>query len=538
MKFETPKNPNYIATVVKIQAIVPIKNCDNVVHAIILGNRVIVDKSHKVGDVGLYFPVESQLSKEYLTANSLYTHKELNADVNKKGYFEINGRVRCVKFRGNDSEGIFMPLESLLFIDNFKISELSIGDEFDQLMNIEICRKYVKVSKDITATPITSKKRQSKWIRKLKSIFKSQSKSKTIDGQFKFHRNTPLLYKSAHRIDPNVIISVTYKMHGTSCVSSNLLCKKKLTKFENILKKLGINIVNTHYDYLHSSRSIIKNDKFKSPKYHRKDVYDYCNDFLINSGSLAEGLSFYYEIVGYTSSGRIIQKLKNNFYDYGYTQPTSTHHDLCESGDLVTRVDGKKFKSNLTHNTVKSIIKHPKTNISSYTFYEDDSILSSDKCHKDYFKIGVNCGIYIYRITYTNPQGKVFEFSAKQLKDYCNNYGLNTVPELYNGTAKQLFDTLNTKYNQFESNDVENFGVNLLNLMKLEYTNKDCFMCKETINPEEGVVVRIDKFGIEAYKLKSSRFLELETASLDSGETNIEDQQTEFETKNTNENEY
>ena len=26
--------------------------------------------------------------------------------------------------------------------------------------------------------------------------------------------------------------------------------------------------------------------------------------------------------------------------------------------------------------------------------------------------------IYIYRITYTNPNGKVFEFSAKQVQDF------------------------------------------------------------------------------------------------------------------------
>ena len=129
MKLKEPKNSNYAAILVEIKTLVTLENCDNVQAAIILGNQVIVDKSVKIGDVGLYFPLECQLSKEYLSANNLYRKKELNLDQTKAGYFEENGRIRCVKFRGHKSEGLFMPSGSLFFIGTSGLN-LNLNDSF------------------------------------------------------------------------------------------------------------------------------------------------------------------------------------------------------------------------------------------------------------------------------------------------------------------------------------------------------------------------------------------------------------------------
>ena len=142
MNLKNPKNINYSAIVVEIKTIVPLANCNNVQGAIILNNQVIVDKSTKVGDIGLFFGVENQLSKEFLSANNLYRDAELNVDKTKKGYFDENGRVRCQKFVKHDSEGFYIPLNSLEFT-GIDINELNIGDEFDEINDIEICRKYV-----------------------------------------------------------------------------------------------------------------------------------------------------------------------------------------------------------------------------------------------------------------------------------------------------------------------------------------------------------------------------------------------------------
>ena len=122
--------------------------------------------------------------------------------------------------------------------------------------------------------------------------------------------------------------------------------------------------------------------------------------------------------------------------------------------------------------------------------------------------------IYIYRITSTNVDGKVIEFSAKQVQDFCKKNALNAVPELYYGYAKEFSDERMTK---------ENWEIKFLDTIKQKYNEKDCFMCS-TPQPEEGVVIRIEGNDFEAYKAKSERFYARETAQLDKGESNIEDE--------------
>lgn len=189
MKLKEPKNKNYCATVVEIKTLVPLANCDNVVHAIIMGNSVVVSKETKIGDIGLFFPVETALSEAYLKANNLYRKGEMNEDPTQKGYFEENGRIRCVKFRQNKSEGLFMPWQSLKFT-NFVKSDwtkvegligtpLSIGDEFDELEGIEICHKYITKNSRTPGLPGNKKDRAGK-----------KYESKLVDGQFRFHEDT------------------------------------------------------------------------------------------------------------------------------------------------------------------------------------------------------------------------------------------------------------------------------------------------------------------------------------------------------------
>lgn len=85
-KIEAPKNENYAATVVAIKAVNKLENCDNVVGTPIFGFQAIVGKETQVGDLGIVFPAECQLSLEYAAANCLHRHSELNQDTTKTGY--------------------------------------------------------------------------------------------------------------------------------------------------------------------------------------------------------------------------------------------------------------------------------------------------------------------------------------------------------------------------------------------------------------------------------------------------------------------
>ncbi len=435
MKFKKPENPNYCATIAEIKNIVELSNCDNIQGTIIFGNQVIVGKDSQVGDVGVYFPVETQLSHEYVSENNLYRHTDRNKDETQKGYMEDNRRVKTMRFRQNKSCGLFIPLNSLSFC--FDINKFEIGDIFDEIKETKICKKYIVKKQQ----KLPGSKRQRRHLKK----------SKTIEGQFRFHSDTQQLGKNLHRFAKSDIISISYKLHGTSVIISNILCKKEINIFYKILRWLNIKVVDTEYDNLYSSRKVIKNDDMSSIKqsFYNEDIWGLANERL--KKFLLDGLTIYAEVVGYLPTGQAIQK----GYDYG--------------------------------------------------------------CHMGEFDI------YIYRITYTNVSGNIFEFSARQVQEWCKNRGLNPVPQIYYGTAQTIF-RINSQ-GGFVRHYNENllFSENFLNVLTGMFLEKECYMCKNEV-PAEGIVVRREINDFEAYKLKSFRFLERETKLLDKGEEDIEEQ--------------
>lgn len=447
MKLNKPKNSNYAAIVVEIKHLIPLEGCNNVQAAIIMGNQVIVSNEVKIGDVGIFFPLECQLMHTYMYENNLYHRSEKNKDVEKKGYFSDNGRVRCQKFRGHKSEGLFMPIESIAeFLEKGDV--ISIGDEFDELNGTQICRKYV-------VRQMQSKRDGSSKVNK-----HQKKESKLVDNQFRFHEDTSMLYKNLHRINPDDYIHISYKMHGTSGISANILCKKKLNIVEKLLSKLGINIITKKYDNIYASRKVIKNPDLNpnAQHYYGDDIWGIANNIVFPL--LPKGMTAYYEIVGYLPNGGMIQK----GYDYGFDMPTAN---------------------------------------TPYTY-------------------GVHFGIFIYRLTNTNPDGKVLELSGKQVQEWCKANGLKAVPELYYGKASDFYDRkiLGRKRSV---DHLDLWRNTFLEQVKLKYNEKDCYMCNNKV-PEEGCVLRIEKLDIEAYKVKSNAFYELETKLLDKGESNIEDE--------------
>jgi hypothetical protein len=123
----------------------------------------------------------------------------------------------------------------------------------------------------------------------------------------------------------------------------------------------------------------------------------------------------------------------------------------------------------------------------------------------------------------TNIDGKVFEFSAKQVQDWCKMNGLKAVPERYYGKAVLMFNWIEQGYSP-DYDESLSWEENLITFFIEKYLEKDSTLNIKSM-PEEGIVVRIEKSDIEAYKLKSFRFYELETKENDAGETNIEDNQ-------------
>ena len=440
---DKPINANYCGTVIRIDRLVPLENCDNVQAAIIFNNSVIVSKDTKPGDLGVFFPIETQLSDEFLKENSLYRDATLNKDTTKKGYFETNGRIRAVKFRGHKSEGLWLPFICLDYILDFTMVDLPLddGSDFDIIDGHEVCKKYV-VKRTYTLSKKT--KADKKVVKKFDRL---------VENQFRLHIDTENLRRNISKIDPDDYISITNKLHGTSWVVGKVLVKDKLGWFKSILKRLmPRDIVDTRYDIIYSSRNVVKNKYINTETknnlgFYGQDLWGEIAETL--KDTLCEGITLYGEAVGQLSTGAWIQP----GYHYG-TRPN--HYD-----------------------------------------------------------------IYVYRITYTNPEGKLIEFSWPQIKEYCNRYGIKYVTEFYYGKAKDYCPQvpLEQHWNQ---NFLSKLEADFMLDRKCPLNNKEVW--------EEGIVVRVDGlFECHPYKLKNFAFLEKETKDLDKGIITIEDEQSNTE---------
>ena len=118
-------------------------------------------------------------------------------------------------------------------------------------------------------------------------------------------------------------------------------------------------------------------------------------------------------------------------------------------------------------------------------------------------------------MTLTNVDGKVHEFSPREVQIWATNKGLIPVTEFYYGKAKDLYPDI----------PKENWNENFLNRLSNDsafYMEMDSPECSNPV-PHEGMVIKIDNMRSEAFKLKCFKFLNKEQKELDSGVENIED---------------
>lgn len=307
MKY-TITNANYSANVVKLEAFVPIPNKDKIQGTLIFSNHVIVSKDCNFGDVGIFFPVGSKINFEFLKANNLLKDSELNTDIKQKGFFEKSGRVKALRLGGVKSEGFWIPIKSIS--NFFKPEDFKVGDEFNSIDGIDICSKYI-IEKQVQE-PRTSNEKKKAKLKRFNQI---------IDNQFNFHIDTPLLNKNVHVLKPDDIISITNKLHGTSAIFCNVMVNRKLSAFEKILNWFKVNIVKSQYGNIYSSRSVIKNHYLTEDKnvnhFYDEDIWGAVNNKI--KSQIPKAFTVYGEIVGYTSTGSMIQK------GYHYGCDVNTH---------------------------------------------------------------------------------------------------------------------------------------------------------------------------------------------------------------------
>lgn len=479
-------NPNYLCTVSKIGEVFPIEGADRLVKTVVNGYDIVISKDHKPGDIVVYFPVETSICEQYLSANNLYEMSEFERNSNvdevkdilikveslndddtegksillaeaktKCGFFNKHGRVRILKLRGQYSQGFIATVDSMVKFDSTLSDvdwESMVGCQFNEVNGIEFCKKYI---------PVEQTKRNNNHNNGDQRIWKKRMKKlrrfdRIIDGQFVFHYDTKQIAEHIHQLNPDDVVSITVKCHGTSVILSNILCNRKLSKWEKIKKFFGFKVVETEYGNVYSSRSVIKN-RYINPNaqsFYSTDIWGCVNrDF---APYISEGMTVYGEIVGYLEGSQTMIQKK---HDYG-----------CKPG-----------------------------------------------CWK----------FLPYRITETTENGEKIEWDIDKVDEWTRNL-VTEHPEiadkvmflevLFYGKLKDLYPHLDTE---------THWHSNLLALMK---SDKERFLmeldeplCKNKV-PREGIVIR--KVGdpiARAWKLKSARHYGKEAEAHDKGEVDIEE---------------
>lgn len=330
MKLSIKKgSENYTANIVEIKKIYDIPNADFIKRVNIFGQDIIISNDVKINDKMILFNSGTKLNPDFCKYNNLLTDKEQNLDTTKTGYISHKQfRVKAVKLRGVISDGILLPIDSLdAFHLDFK-KGLKVGDEFTDLeikgvISSSICEKYI-VPVARNSNPGGSKPAVNKF-------------NRLVDNQFYLHNDTENLRRNINKINPNDIIGIHYKKHGTSAVFANILTKRPLKWWENILVKLGVKIDNKVYDVIYSSRKVIKNKSINSETgegFYGEDIWGVVAKEI--GHLIPKNWTLYGEILGYTPKGAAIQ----HGYDYG-CDPHKAEHKFYVYKISVVNPDGK-----------------------------------------------------------------------------------------------------------------------------------------------------------------------------------------------------
>lgn len=381
----------YCGYITRLKNVRKHSNADRLQLADCFGNTVIVSLEYTEGQLGVYFPVDGQLSEEYCKINDLVRRKDENGNA-CGGYLDPEKRnIKAMKLRGEKSDGLFMPLTSLA---NFtKVSDLKEGDTVTVFNGVEICRKYIPK----------------------RTVFNSpryQTKAAKVNFAPTFfeHVDTAQLAYNLHQFQTGDVVELTLKMHGTSgrtgylplvvghedsfaCKAGNAMAKimAKLRHQKAPAERHdGKEILE--YGYVTGTRRVVLDNEHDGGFYSDNAFRRYMAKKFENK--LRKGETVYYEIVGFVNeSTPIMASVKNS------------------------KISDKAFTKQYGEETVFS-----------YGCDREGGWEEAEGTAPNDFKIAPKCDVYVYRMTMSNDEGDVVEMSPEQMRQRCDQMGVKYVP--------------------------------------------------------------------------------------------------------------
>lgn len=290
----------YEGQIVRVSKITPIKGKDRIVAATLsIGSiavaEVVTSKDSQVGDVGVFFGADIQLSEDYCKKNNLI--RNVVDGVNIGGYLDENRRVTTEKFAGVKSEGLFMSLATL------PKRNYSEGD----LIGEPIAKRYPKPER---VTQEVSSKRRSL----LNRIFGRWFARYAPEYNFPVVGSTEHLMQNVRTIENmehGLEVTITEKLHGTSHRFGRVEVTQDLLWYQKLWNRvtqawLGWDGYSkrTQIETVHGSRTVILTPHTKGYYGSNEFRYKAVNNF--NSDKLQDNEIIYGEIVGYAGSDKLI----------------------------------------------------------------------------------------------------------------------------------------------------------------------------------------------------------------------------------------
>lgn len=480
---------------VKVDNLRPHTNADRLQIATFFGNDTCVGLDVVKGEIGIYFPSDLQLSEEFCVANHLCRKKPDGTP--DTGYLDPDKRnIKPIKLRGERSDGIFMSISCLEYT-GVNLDDINIGDTITIVNGHEICKKYIPRGR----TRSNSAKGKGN---------KTRKKHAPVAPLFTEHADTEQLAYNLGAFKPGDEIEITLKMHGTSQRTGYLPVLKGYRAINRIYQYAldamlsGKNIgswtrkIAEHalesatpiydWDYVSGTRRTVLDDwdgGFYGSNAFRKQHH---NKFV---GKLWKGEEIYYEVVGFTDSGTSIMGKGNN-----------------------KKLD-KDFVKQYGEETVFSYGCSP-NGLGEPVEYWDEA-----KTRPAIYPKVPQSDLYVYRMTMTNEDGDVVEYSPDFMRYRCEQMGVKCVPMLWRGfipadeSLEECYDC-SGEYGTWRVCRDGTPGEWIKNIAEQYYDGPDPI---GKTHVREGVVVRIiNRPKFCAYKYKNYSFKMLEGLIKESAE--------------------
>lgn len=468
----------YRAYITTLRNVRPHPNADRMKLADCYGNTVCVGLSAQENDVVIYFPTDGQLSEEYCAQNDLVRRKDENGNP-AGGYLDPDKRnVKAIKLRGEKSDGMTMPLESLAYT-GVDLATLTVSTQITTVNGHDICTKYI---------PKTNVR-----VGHCSDGNKTRKYKDPVAPLFAEHADTEQLAYNLGAFKCSDEVEITLKMHGTSQRTGYLPTLQGYADtwpcrvgnaFRHAMRKMGC----YHGEDIHDGEPIYDWGGVSGTR--RVVLEDYAGGFYgsnefreqhskVFDGKLMKGETVYYEVVGFTTTGQPIMSTASN-----------------------KKLNDKEFIKQYGEETVFSYGCEP----------NPKNLMVADLNANEVVGIKIplapQSDIYVYRMTMTNEDGFVVEYTPDFMRYRCEQMGVKTVPVLWKGTIPEGVDIdVFDDGSEIEHHEI-NAGEWIKNVAEQYYDGPDPI---GKTHVREGVVVRIlNRPKFCAYKHKNFAFKVLE----------------------------